>query len=209
MPPTRHFFRKAIAPPPKPPCESRKRKYHRNQIVVAESIHPITGNRVVRRMTAGAAARRIAASKAGKASQASGRANRFTSESGSKASKKLWKTRQRMVKGIRIGVKLSGRKTRLDRVALRKRFNGAPHLNITYLYEGQALTPGWYRQDPTTLEVTCITERTALYHLGYLKKRMRFVPTKVTVLPLAGRFRAVGTDNSTSSPNPIPSGDSQ
>jgi hypothetical protein len=158
-------------------------------------------------MTVGAAARRIAASKAGKASQASGRANRFTSESGSKASRKLWKTRQRKVNGIRIGVKLAGRKNRLDRIGLRVKFAETPKHGIRYVPES-SLNPFrygfWERTDPTTGVVTVITERTALYHLGYLKQRVRFIPTKVTLLPLAGAFHALGTGNI----NPIPSGDS-
>lgn len=202
--PTRHFFRKAIAPPPKPPCESHARKYHKRQIVVAENIDPLTGSRVVRQMTVGAAARRIAASKAGKASQASGRANRFTSESGSKASKKLWKTRQRKVNGIRIGVKLAGRKNRLDRIAIRALRAATPKHGIHCL-DQTPKAPVWVRYEEGSGLPVRITERTALIRLGYMKQYLRFVPTSVRLLALPGTKGAVGTGVSV---NPI-SGESK
>lgn len=191
--PTRKFFRKAVAPPPKPPCVSHARKYHKRQIVIAENLDPLTGSRVVRRMTVGAAARRIAASKAGKASQASGKANRFTSESGSKASKKLWKTRQRMVNGIRIGVKLAGRKNRLDRTAIRALYAETPKHGIQCVDQNPK-APRWMRFcDVLSLPVS-ITERTALLRLGYMRKKLRFVPTSMRLLAIPGTKGAMGTD---------------
>jgi len=190
--PTRHFFRKAVAPPPKPPCDSKKRKYHKRQTAIAENLDPLTGSRVVRRMDAGSAYRRIAASKAGKASQASGNANRFTSESGSKASKKLWKTRQRMVNGIRIGVKLSGRKKHLNRIDLRKLYVENPKHGIRCVDQTPS-APVWERIDEPSGVFLRISERTALIRLGYMKKLLRFVPTSVRLLALPGTKGAVGT----------------
>jgi hypothetical protein len=192
--PTRHFFRKAIAPPPKPPKDQKQRRYSKRQLVVAENIHPLTGKRVVRFLSASAAARKVAASIAGKASQASGRANRFTSESGSKASKKLWTTRQRKVNGIRIGNKLTGWKKgqRLDRMALRKLYHEHPKHGIKCVYQS-AVAPAWERTDPTTGVTSPITERTALIRLGYMKQYLRFVPTSIRMVPLRGTKAAMGT----------------
>lgn len=198
-PATRHFFRKAVAPPPKPPCDPHARKYHPRQTAVSEMADPLTGARVMRKTNASWAYRKIAASKAGKASQASGNANRFTSESGRKASLKLWKTRQRMVNGIRIGVKLA-RKPKLDRKAIRAIYNETPKHGIECVIQqwfGGVPSFYWQRTDADTGVVTRITERTALIRLGYMKQYLRFVPESVRLLPLPGTKGAVGTDNST------------
>lgn len=210
---TRHFFRKAIAPPPKPPCESHARKYPKHQLVIAENIHPLTGKRVVRRLDASTAFRKIAASKAGIASQASGRANRFTSESGRKASKKLWTTRQRMSvrpgppgkvpnTPIRIGNKLTGWKKgqRLDRIAIRSLYAMTPKHGIRCVDQNPK-HPVWERKHPEWDVHIRITERTALIRLGYMKHLLRFVPTSVKLMPLRGTKPAiVGTDNTV---NPV------
>ncbi len=165
---TRHYFRKAIEPAPKPP--KVKRPDHRGKNVLVEMT---PGHWVA--MKSSEYAMQIGRSKGGLAAQASGKAYKWTSETATKAIKKCWKVK--WSKGRRIGVRL-GRPAKLrkpnDRIALRALYNLSPVNGIMWHPANDNYEAHWTRNILGLTRV--ISERQALTVLGHLAGMHARVP---------------------------------
>jgi hypothetical protein len=178
-PPTRHFFRKAIAPPPRVPAPQHKGKTVMVQL----------GSGQTRIMASGELALQRGRSKGGLTSAARGVAHRWTSEEAKKAHKKsLGKLCTRI--GVRVG-RRAKRRPAVKRAPLRER-----HC-FPNVVEGITFDPvsrKWIvHQAPDSLTVPMwreIGERAALQRLGYLPtKRKGFVPTSTTRIKPLNSFK--------------------
>ncbi len=162
---SRHYFKRAVEPAPKPPKVKRPNHKGKNVLVEMTPGHWVA-------MKSSEYAMQIGRSKGGLAAQASGKAYKWTSEEATKAIKKCWKVK--WSKGSRIGVRL-GRPAKLrpaiDRVALRKKYayDLSYAAEISYL----ELSKQWYRRSTNTV----ISERQALTVLGHLAGMHARVPT--------------------------------
>lgn len=157
----RHYFAKAIAPPPK------VRTPHPDH--AGKAVRLQLGSGQHRTMSSRQLAHARGVSKGGQVT--AGRANpgRFTSETARKAIQKCWATRWRKVRGRRIGRSVS---KPVDHAMLRERharFNGAPLEGEVY-YSPEHYQ--WLVVSYTNgvLFQRQVSERAALVRLGYLKK---------------------------------------
>lgn len=134
-----------------------------------------------RRMNARLMLQQLGRSKGGTNKAAKGnRSGQFTSESGSKAARKLWRTRQRRVNGIRIGQSTKHRKL-LDRKAIREAHQ-TPTSKLFYV----AAYEQWFVDTGSSFNIP-ISEQTALRRLGYLKRpRKHLVPTAQEGITIVG-----------------------
>ncbi len=169
MSPTRRYFTKAVAPPARVRVV---RPDHKGQIVMA-----VLANGAHVAMSSRDAASQMGASKGGSTTQARGTANRFTSESASKAAKKCWATRWRKVNGIRIG-RPAKRRPSVDRETVRWEHRDDAEDGIKYCYDIEK----WIdRRGGDTFGL--LGEITALRRLGYLEyPRRGVVPVKVVAV---------------------------
>lgn len=140
-------------------------------------------------MAAGLAAQQVARSKGGRRIHELGKAHQFTSETARAAALKLWRTRQRKVKGVRVGMRrnVAPRTNRKDLRLIYAIGNCEPESPAWYdPFEQQWFA--WTREFP-------ISERTALRRLGHLPYRNRkgIVPERVVqatgVLPALRKKR--------------------
>lgn len=180
---TRHYFTKAVTTP-RAPCDCitsgnpAKPKQHgadphaKNCAVYTGILRPRRPNHrhksvmvrlsngQTRAMSSAVLAMRSGGKKGGRTAQARGTANRFTSESGRKASLHMWK-RKKLSKrtGRRLG-RVSKYKKAVDRAALRAAHatTGIRALGICFCSDNHQ----WFADGRG------VTERTALRRLGYL-----------------------------------------
>jgi hypothetical protein len=140
---------------------------HKGRSVVLKD--PVTG--VSRVLPSGRYASQMARVKGGNVVQATGACTtRFTSETGRKAAQRLWKTRFRKHRGLRLGVPAHRRPT-VGRAALRARYADGWTAGVRY----DAVTKTWMLGAYGV--VRPITERTALARLGHLPRvRKTWVP---------------------------------
>lgn len=152
---TRKYFTKAVAP-------VKVRKIRPNY--TGKTVFALDQYGVSQSMSARAVAQQQGRSKAGRL----GVGHKWTSAEASKAAKKLWKTRQRKVHGIRIGLR-SKRQPRTDRWTLRGQYALNPDSNPQNI---------WYDPFNRTWQAhgTVLSERTALIRLGHLRSQHGFVP---------------------------------
>ncbi len=171
--PTRHYFRKAIEPAPKPP--KVRRPVHKGKNVLVE----VTPGHW-RTMSSAGYARLIGNSKGGLTTAARGKTTQWTSEQATKAIQKCWKTK--WGKGSRIGVRL-GRpakpKRTVDRQALRAYYLNTPTKGIRYApaVMGTVDSPHfWFSTNPDNTWQE-LSETQALRRLGHLAGLHKVIPT--------------------------------
>ena len=164
--PTRHYFAKAIAPPPR-----RKAPDYRRKIVMTTKQ---TGSGTIyRAMAAREAASQQGRSKGGQTAAARGMSHRWTSESAKEARQKGLEARYGRL-ATRIGVKVGGRikyRPSVNRAALRVLYTERLVSGVGYdpFYNGHPFHKPhgqWLVVD--THGTRCISERTALRRLGHL-----------------------------------------
>jgi len=183
--PTRHYFRKAVAPPHKPPTPPAPD--HHRKVVLAKKV--VAGSKPqFKGMRARDAASQIGRRKGALTTHARGKAHRWDSESARKAAQKLWRTRFRKVRGIRIGWP-AHRAERLDRVAIRIVYQDRTAQPIWF----DSTLRQWWRQVGQIRYP--ISENAALRALGFLKDTKGWVPDAILVTHLAKepRNRRKGT----------------
>jgi hypothetical protein len=155
---TRHYFKRAFAPAPKPPKVKRPDHKGKNVLVEMTPGH-------WQAMRSSDYAQLIGRSKGGLTAQARGTAYKWTSEQATKAIKKCWKTK--WGKGSRIGVRL-GRPAKLrpavDRVALREYYSIHTVKGISY----NPIAASWNVGGGWTSIPRVISEVQALRRLGHL-----------------------------------------
>lgn len=169
--PTRTFFNKgralALRPPKvKPPP---KRKIPERAYITVEA----PDGKGVRQYRTRYVNNKLASQKGGQTAQARGTGHRWDSESASKASKKVWRTRWRVNKrlGVRVCRKPKNRPT-VSHVELRGFYANNPVKGIVY-----GTDTGWLLTDAHGTRR--ISERTALTRLGHL-------PSTYIPVPLPG-----------------------
>lgn len=182
-PPTRHFFRKAVAPPPK-----IRRPKHKGKIVMVQ-----LGSGQTTIMASGKVASQIGSSKGGLTSAARGVAHRWTPEEARKARlRSLGKLCKRI--GVRVGMR-SKRRPQVKRAPLRQ-LHSYPNVVEGIWYDLQQKT--WFTRNTAynspldqTVYGRTLSERAALTRLGYLpSKRKGFVPTSTTkIQPITRKKR--------------------
>jgi hypothetical protein len=180
--PTRHYFKKAIAPV-KPP--KVRRPNHKGKLVMVE-IKP----NLWRTMSSREYAMQLGRSKGGLTAAARGTAFRWTSEQATKAIKKCWA--KRWGKGSRIGVRL-GRPAKLrpaiDRIALRAQYSICAKNGIFFDVGSQKWWRGYWEGEPPRV----LSERQALTILGHLAGLHKPVPSG-RVIQVPGRRIASSKD---------------
>jgi hypothetical protein len=175
--PTRHFFRKAVAPAPKPPTMPRPNHRQKNVMGVRLDAFGVRQHRV---MSSRQAAVALGTRKGGLHSAAKGVAHRWTSEGARKAALKSWKRRKfnRRI-NARVGMKAK-RRPPLWREPLRVHYAATPTRGIWYDLALQQ----WFRwvADPDGGDPTKhrLSERAALTALGHLPSKAGYIPDTVT-----------------------------
>lgn len=122
------------------------------------------------RLMGGKAYRKLmAVSKGGRIARDNGKQHRWTSEEARKAAKKLWATRWRKVRGVRVGVPAKKRApVRREAIRRQRCFDDGT--------EGPWFDPfsrTWWSQGRR------VTERTALRKLGHLPSPLPPIPTRI------------------------------
>lgn len=179
MTPTRHYFTKAIAPPPKvkKPSKASITKGHIGKRVIIT-----LPNGQTRIMSSRDAALAMGRSKGGLSTHAKGKRHTWTSESGSKAAKKLWRTRWRYLHSIggRIGMPTKRAKA-VKRAPLRLLY--AHHLTNGISYTGTEFGKHIWVEVGADGICRRLQEVTALRKLGHLPTTSGLIPTPATMAP--------------------------
>lgn len=182
---TRQFFRRSGVGKPMPPSTRTKtpRKPSLKGLTVITAAPDGRGTRLY---SATRLAQLQGAQRGGRTSQATGHGHRWSSETATKAARKLWDKKYRVNQRIqkRLGYP-HARQEPLDYPLLRTRHAAAPVDGIWY--DAQSCT--WMIQDD--LGTRRLGERTALQRLGYLPHTSIPAPgTTIAVIPRQRRHES-------------------